>query len=207
VAGTGANCIGRGPDGRRVQIGGMGRVSGDAGFAADLALRAAAAAWRAHDGRGPRSVLPAMVSARLGLERLEALADRCPHDRFGDADQRALIASLFDAVAAGDPAGVDVIEAVAEQMAAAARTALAQLALDGADATVVLGGAMLQLPEHLPLADAIRARLGGVRSVILAVPPVTGALLWAADLARVPAAGLAGVGQKIAAQLAQIEAG
>lgn len=186
VAGTGANCIGRGPDGRRVQIGGMGPASGDVGFAADLALRTVAAAWRAHDGRSAPSRLPAALLEALGVSRLEAVADRCLHGRFDDADIRRIVPVLFSVAEAGDSVARATLEEVALRIAESAAAALRALSLAEREAVVVLGGSMLQLPTHRLLASAI-ARLVGERAprarvTTLAVPPVLGGVLWAADL-------------------------
>jgi len=179
VAGTGNNCIGRARDGRRLQIGGMGVVSGDAGSAPDLALRIAAAAWRSSDGRAPKSPLVPAILAALGIDHVERLSDRAEDGRFPDADVRVLVGALFAAAETQDPVALGVIEDVALVLATNAGAAIDGLDLASADRVVVLGGAVLE--RYAALRAAIARHIPGADVRVVPAPPVAGALLWAHD--------------------------
>lgn len=186
VAGTGQNCIARDREGQRLQIGGMGAISGDAGYSADLAFRTVMAAWRASDGRAPRSILTEEVAKALNLPFIEGAVDLASSGRFEDQDIRKILPVLFSAERNGDVLARRIIEDVAQVLSDAAHAALQGLSLQGEDRVVILGGAMLQLDDHRALADAVRdaiqRRDPSVRVERLTVPPVIGALLWARDL-------------------------
>lgn len=202
VAGTGNNCIGRTRDGRRLQIGGLGAVSGDAGSAPDLALRTAAAAWRASDGRAPPGpLLPALLAAlELGsVERLPDLMD--DGATFKPAAVPVIVTVLFELAARGDAAALGVVDAAARVLADNACAAVRGLELGGPDAAVVLGGTVFM--RHPALAAAV-VREVGVRSAsidvgVVPAAPVVGALLWAHDQGRPEAAARAAFRQRILA--------
>ncbi len=77
VCGTGINGLGVAPDGRRATFLSFGDISGDWGGGRHIAVAALAAAVRAVDGRGPRTVLaeavPAQFRLRSALEVAEAV--------------------------------------------------------------------------------------------------------------------------------------
>lgn len=187
VAGTGANCIGLSRDGRRLQIGGMGAISGDSGFASDLAERAVAAGWRAFDGRAQPSILTELLPKSVGTATISSIAGLLEDGRFSDAHRRAIVAALFDAVAAKDAVANEVIFTVAADRARAARAAIEGLGLLGDDRVVVLGGSMFQLKTHRPLADAIETAIASwcanTEVRVLQGLPVIGGVLWACDAA------------------------
>lgn len=189
VAGTGNNCIGRDRHGRRLQIGGMGPVSGDAGSAPDLALAAAAAAWRSSDGRLPPSPLvPALLEA-LALPSVERLADLVDDGACFRAEHvPAAVTALFATAAAGDAVACAVLDAAARVLADNAAAALRGLGLVGDDARVVLGGRVLT--QYPALAERVIVALAacgpGAHAAVVPAEPVVGALLWAHDLMGAP---------------------
>src|SRR5947209_7904703 len=61
VCGAGINALGIAPDGSRARFPALGAITGDWGGGEDLGLSALGAAVRARDGRGPATVLTAMV--------------------------------------------------------------------------------------------------------------------------------------------------
>lgn len=202
VAGTGNNCIGRDRRGRRLQIGGMGPVSGDAGSAPDLALAAAAAAWRSSDGRLPPSrLVPALLEA-LSLSAVERLADLVDDGATFRAEHvPAAVTALFATAEAGDLVAAAVVEAAAQVLADNARAALRGLGLAGDDAHVVLGGRVLT--QHTTLSRRVIALLAAgapeVHASVVPAAPVVGALLWAHDLTAADAAARSAFRQRILA--------
>jgi N-acetylglucosamine kinase-like BadF-type ATPase len=186
VAGTGTNCVGRDRYGRRFQVGGMGPVSGDVGYAEDLAMRAVGAAWMASDGRMAPSSLSRAVASTLQVARVEDIPRLLVRGEFPEVLTRKLVDCLFAEAQNGDGAASRIIEDTGERLGAAAAAVMRGLVLRGANAVVVLGGSMFQASDHELLVEAtarrIRDTVNEAHVIVLSVQPVIGAVLFARDL-------------------------
>lgn len=186
VAGTGTNCVGRDRYGRRHQIGGMGYVSGDVGFAEDLAMRAVGGAWMATDGRTGPSALSRAIPEALGVPRIEDTHRKLVRGVFPESLVRKIVACLFEQARAKDGLALRIIEDTGSRLGSAAAALMRTLVLRGPNAVVVLGGAMFQTPGHDALVAAAERRIRDTVSeahvVQLRVEPVVGAVLFARDL-------------------------
>lgn len=186
VAGAGTNCIGRDRYGRRHQIGGMGAISGDVGYAEDLAMRALGGAWKAADGRaGPSALTPAICEA-LGVGSVEQLPTLMVRGELPALVVRKSVQCLFRCAREGDGLARRIVADTGSRMGAAAAAAMRQLVLRGSNAVVVLGGAMFQTEGHALLVDActkrIRDTVSEAHVLVLDTDPVVGAVLFARDL-------------------------
>lgn len=185
VAGTGQNCIGRDRAGRRLQIGGLGALSGDVAGASQLCTMALSTAWQSFDERLPPSALRQALPAALGVGSMLEVSALAPSGEPDAAMIRAVVPAFFAAVRAGDVVAEEALGAVVQALAAAAEAALCGLGLSGDDAAVVLGGRTLQHPDYQPLplrlAAALQARRPMVSVRALEVAPVVGGVLWAFD--------------------------
>lgn len=186
VAGTGTNCVGRDRYGRRYQVGGMGQISGDVGYAEDLAMRTLGAAWMASDGRTGPSMMAHSVPKALGVERVEMLPRLMVRGVLPEPLIRRAVQCLFDVAQQGDGMALRIIEDTGARMGAAAAAAMRALVLRGVNAVVVLGGAMFQSPGHELLVEAVERRIrdtvNEAHVILLNVSPVIGAVLFARDL-------------------------
>ncbi len=186
VAGTGTNCIGRDRYGRRHQIGGMGPISGDVGYAEDLAMRTLGGAWKAVDGRSGPSALSAAVCEDLGVDAVDALVELMVRGELPEPVVRQAVQCLFRCARQGDGLARRIVEDTASQMGAAAAAAMRALVLLGPNAVLVLGGAMFQTPGHELLVDAcakrVREAVSEAHVIVLDTNPVVGALLFARDI-------------------------
>lgn len=186
VAGTGTNCIGRDRYGRRFQVGGMGAISGDVGYAEDLAMRTVGAAWMSTDGRTGPSSLSRAVAAALNVKSVEEVPALLVHGEIPEPLVRKIVASLFAEAENGDGVACRIVEDTGERLGAAAAAVMRQLSLRGPNAVVVLGGAMFQAAGHRLLIEAterkIRRVVTDAHVIRLEVQPVVGAVLFARDL-------------------------
>lgn len=186
IAGTGTNCVGRDRYGRRHQIGGMGYVSGDVGFAEDLAMRAVGGAWMATDGRRGPSTLTSAVIEAIGVSRIEDTPGRLVRGEFPEPVVRKIVQALFGCARGGDGLASRIIEDTGSRLGAAAAALMRALVLRGSNAVVVLGGAMFQTEGHQQLVDAatrrIRETINEAHVLKLNVAPVIGGVLFARDL-------------------------
>jgi N-acetylglucosamine kinase-like BadF-type ATPase len=183
VCGTGINCLGIAADGREARFLSFGLISGDWGGGGDIGVAALAAAVRAADGRGPRSVLQEAVPAHFGLTdpyevaravHLEAL----PAGRLGELTPLVLAAREQDAVAA------EIVQRLAAEVVAFVRAALQRLELIDADPDVVLGGRVLRSVAAEVIAmivDGVHRVAPRARVVVSASEPIVGAALLGLD--------------------------
>ena len=185
VCGTGINCLGLAPDGREARCLSFGPVSGDWGGGRDVGLAALAAAVRAADGRGPRTVLETAVPAHFGLRDPFEVAravhlEEMPVIRVGELAPVVLAVSDEDEVAAG------IVRRQADEVIAFAGAALRRLELTGrgADPDVVLGGSVLRAVSPA-VVEAIARGIGQVapdaRVVVAPSEPIVGAALLGLD--------------------------
>jgi N-acetylglucosamine kinase-like BadF-type ATPase len=183
VCGAGINCLGRAPQGREVRFASLGEISGDWGGGGDVGLAAVAAAARAAEGRGPRTVLETAVPRYFGLtDPLEvsiALHTRqISRARLGELAPVVLAAYDQDAIASA------IIRRLAGEVSSFARAALRRLELREDDPDVVLGGRLLRaLPPPLidTLAGDVRELAPRARIVVTSSEPIVGAALLGLD--------------------------
>lgn len=187
VCGTGINCLGvgggRGSEKREARFLSFGPVSGDWGGGRDVGLAALAAAVRAADGRGPRSVLETAVPAHFGLsDPLEVARavhlEELPMIRLGE------LAPVVLAVRDDDPVAAEIVDRLADEVVAFARAALRRLELTGSDADVVLGGRLLRaVPADVVelIARGVHELAPAARVVVSPSEPIVGAALLGLD--------------------------
>jgi N-acetylglucosamine kinase-like BadF-type ATPase len=183
VCGAGINCLGVAPDGRQVRFPALGEITGDWGGGYDVGMAAVSAAARSEDGRGPKTSLERSVPAHFGLRAPSALAEafhlqEIPRRRVLELPPLVFVEAEHDAVAAG------IVERLADEVVALARTALTRLELTDEPVEVVLGGGLLKAADGR-LLDAIAAGLAEVGPAIevhpVASAPVVGAALLGLD--------------------------
>jgi N-acetylglucosamine kinase-like BadF-type ATPase len=183
VCGTGINCLGLAPDGREARFLSFGPVSGDWGGGRDMGLAALAAAVRAADGRGPRTVLERAVPAHFGLGDPFEVA-RAVHLEEMPVISVAELAPVVLAVCDEDDVAAGIVRRLADEVIAFARAALRRLELTGEDPDVVLGGSVLRAVSP-GVVEAIARGVGQVapdaRVVVAPSEPIVGAALLGLD--------------------------
>jgi N-acetylglucosamine kinase-like BadF-type ATPase len=183
VCGSGINCVGVAPDGRRVRFAAIGELSGEWGGGFDVGLAALYAAVRSEDGRGPKTELEEKVPAHFGLARPLEVTEAIHFERIAQERLGELAALVLEA-AASDSAAAAIVDRLAAEVVAFARAALTRLELTGESVDVLLGGGLLQA-RNARLLNGIEAGLSKVGPKIGArvneAPPIAGAALLALD--------------------------
>ena len=151
ICGTGFNAGGIGPDGREIQLPGLGTLSGDWGGAADIAQEIIRLVCRAWDGRGQPTKLTEMVLRHVGLSSVEKLIDHLYQNRFdyfpgGVGYQRllALVPLAFQVAHAGDGVAQNLVVQVGTEVGTTASAIIRRLGLEHTDVQVVLGGGVFK---------------------------------------------------------------
>jgi N-acetylglucosamine kinase-like BadF-type ATPase len=175
IAGTGSIALGRDASGQIIQVGGWGHLLGDEGSAYDIGRRAAQAAARGADGRGPSTALLQLVLERWGLATPRRMIEHVYLTQ-----EKALIASLAPGVLALARRGDQVARAIrrhaCEELAQAAITVIDALNLAG-PVPLILGGGLLVHERGLRAAVVARIRRRRALGRVALVPEPA---LWAA---------------------------
>jgi N-acetylglucosamine kinase-like BadF-type ATPase len=184
ICGQGVNAAGVAPNGKTARLDALGEISGDWGGATDVGWQGLAAAVRARDGRGARTVLERTVPARFGLASPHALTmamydGRVHHRRIGE-----LSPVVFKAAMDGDAVARAIIDRLADELVAMAGAMLRRLHLTRLDPEIVLGGGVFRTPDtafRSRIEAGVRAIAPRARLVRSNAPPVAGAALLGLD--------------------------
>lgn len=182
ICATGSNCVAVNREGRRLQVGGLGREFGDLFGGREIAIQAMAAAMRGFDGRGPQTVLYEKITSYLGLPNL---ADFSPilHRSARAYPISNLVPLVFEAAYEGDPVAVDILKFNGEELALSAEVAIGKLFGADEPVEVVLTGGVFRHDREEIVIGALKNRLSQrfpqVQYRFLAGEPVVGSLVQA----------------------------
>jgi len=192
ISGSGMNCLGVAPDGRRARFDALGEISGDWGGGGSIGLAGLGAAVRAEDGRGPSTILAQTVPTFFGLSRPRQVTAGIYRGQIPQERVIRIAPLVFEAAEGGDAVARAIVDRLADEIAAFATAAIRRLRLQRADTHVVLAGGMFRADD-----PAFYARIESVITAVapaalvcrMTAPPVVGAALLGLDrLAGSPAA-------------------
>ncbi|CAN5798378.1 BadF/BadG/BcrA/BcrD ATPase family protein [soil metagenome] len=183
LAGTGSCILGIGPSGERVKVGGWGPVFGDEGSAYRIGQTALRVAARAHDGRGPQTVLVNALMRALELREFPKILRRVYVEKMEPWQIAALSRVAYEVAESGDEAAREIFIQAGEELAEAVAAAAKSLGLQESELLVSYQGSVFEA------CDLVRGRFTEVlkqtfSSVIITPPrfePVVGALLIACE--------------------------
>ena len=158
VAGTGSVAYGRDARGRVAHCGGWGLTVGDEGSAYWVAREGWRAALRAHDGRGPATVLGEALRAAVELPDLAAAPSWI--GRASKREVAALAPVVVRVAAAGDAVADAVLTAAAAELALHAQALGQRLDWDREPVPVAVVGGFGTQPEVRHRLSACLSRLG-----------------------------------------------
>jgi N-acetylglucosamine kinase-like BadF-type ATPase len=191
ICGTGFNAGGIGPDGREVQLPGLGALSGDWGGGSDIAQEVIRQVSRAWDGRGQPTALTDMVLDALGLPSVEQLIAelyRSQLDTYaGQFDQGRLldlVPLVFEAAYGGDEVAQDLLVRLGNEAGITANSIIRRLGLETSDVEVVLGGSVFKGQGPLLLDTVTQAVHKVAPQATIVLPgfePVVGAVFLALE--------------------------
>jgi N-acetylglucosamine kinase-like BadF-type ATPase len=151
ICGTGFNAGGVGPDGREVQLLGLGTLSGDWGGGGEIAQEVIRLICRAWDGRGQPTALTEMVLSALGqpsVEELISLLYQSQYDyypgQFDHSQLLTLVPLVFEAAYGGDQVAQNLVVQVGAEVGVTANAIIRRLGLEATDVEVVLGGSVFK---------------------------------------------------------------
>jgi N-acetylglucosamine kinase-like BadF-type ATPase len=185
LAGSGSIACARDAAGTMHRVGGHGWQLGDEGSGYALGRAALAAVGRAADGRGPATLLSALVLRAAGVGSFDDLVRWAAGAR--PQDVAALAQTAQEAARRQDAVAVGLVRAAARDLALHVRTMLDRLP-GTSGMPVVLGGGTLigGSPLRAALTEILEALAPSVQIADRSVDPARGALGLAARLAAGP---------------------
>ena len=191
VAGTGSICVGVGPDGRQVRVGGWGSALGDEGAGFWIGRRLLQAACGMADGRIDATDLLPRLLARLGLDGPEALIPWAAGLGETATRQVAGLAPLaLELAGQGDPVCREIRDRALQHLAAHARVAAERIgpaASDKGTKLVCAGGLFENHPPFFGrFAELIRECAPSLEPVRLSQPASLGALWLGVEAPELP---------------------
>lgn len=171
ISGTGSVAYLR-SEGQYTRIGGWGYLAGDEGSGFDMGRRAICAALRAHDGRGPATLLTEMIQQHIGQPVDHVTISVYEKGRTEVASYAKL---LVKAAEAGDAVALEQLDACVEELLLHVRTAVQKSGRE--NLPLVLAGGLLRNSTFL--LERLRKGIGSVQLALPKEEPVYGAVLEA----------------------------
>jgi N-acetylglucosamine kinase-like BadF-type ATPase len=183
VAGTSNNCRGRDPQGREGRVTGCGPALGEYGGGTEVVARAVQDVARAWTRRGPATALAELLVGRAGARDAADLLEGLVLGRYhlSAADAPAVLATA----GAGDRVAQEIARWAGRELASLAGGVIRQLGFEALAFDLILAGSLYDGSPLLveALHDGVWAVAPRARPVRLAVPPVVGGVLLAAEKA------------------------
>lgn len=187
INGTGCNVVGKDINGRIMQIGGVGPISGDLGGASNLGRAAISSIYNSLFRQGESTVMTDILFKSLGITNkydfIETLMEKLEKNEFKISRFNRL---LFEGASLGDKVACAALEAVAENYASAANYLLQELAFpEDKETHIVFAGSVFVKGEHPFLIDTVKKLINSknpqrkLKYVLLEKPPVAGAVVEA----------------------------
>jgi N-acetylglucosamine kinase-like BadF-type ATPase len=191
ICGAGFNAGGIGPDGREIQLPGLGAMSGDWGGGGHIAQEVIRLVCRAWDGRGQPTALTEMVLTALGLPSVDELISQLYQSQMddypGQFDQRRLldlVPLVFEAACAGDQVARDLVVRIGTEVGVTANAIITRMGLEATDVEVVLGGSVFKGKGPLLIDTVTQVVHSAAPRATIVLPdlePTVGAVLLALE--------------------------
>jgi N-acetylglucosamine kinase-like BadF-type ATPase len=181
ISGTGSIAFARDARGGIHRAGGWGTPFDDAGSGYDIARKAVAAALRASDGRGPKTLLTKLLCRARGLRDITEIVLR-PRDA---SEVAALFPVVLRAARLRDRVAARLLEEAGRDLAELATALARRLGWKTRSFPVVISGGVFQASQRVRSSFARHLRHSGrhARVSLLRRPAVEGALLLARRIA------------------------
>ncbi|ERN07672.1 hypothetical protein AMTR_s00155p00052560 [Amborella trichopoda] len=186
IAGTGTIAYGFTEDGRQARAAGAGPVLGDWGSGYGIAAQALTAVVKAHDGRGPQTMLTSSIIQKLGLSSPDEVIGWTYADPSW-ARIAALVPVVVSCAEAGDEVANRILQDSVQELAASVKAVVQRLGLsseDGRDSfPLVMVGGVLEANKGWDIGkeviNCISKDFPGARPIRPKVEPAVGAAMLA----------------------------
>ncbi len=187
INGTGSTIAGIGPNGKMLQIGGVGPLSDDKGGGSEMGRAMIASVYRSLFRGGEATILTELLFNELNISSkydfTDALAQKISDGTFRVGAANRLI---FQAAEQSDKVALKLLSDVAENYVGGISCMINELEFAKNDNVhIVLAGSVFVKSEHPALLDSLKSNLIAQNPdycfdfTILTKPPVAGAVIWA----------------------------
>ncbi|KAH6788298.1 Actin-like ATPase superfamily protein [Perilla frutescens var. frutescens] len=186
IAGTGCIAYGFTEDGKEARAAGAGPVLGDWGSGYGIASRALTAVMKAHDGRGPGTMLTNCILQSLGLSSSDEIIGWTYADSSW-ARIAALVPVVVSCAEAGDKIADEILNNAVQELSLSVKAVVQRLHLAGEDGNgsfpVVMVGGVLEANKRWDIGNEVTNSIlkayPGACPIRPKVEPAVGAALFA----------------------------
>ena len=187
INGTGCTLAGINKEGKMLQIGGVGVLSGDMGGGGYMGDCLVSAVYGELFRKGEATLMTPLLFEALGITSKYDYVDRIS-EKLGDGSFSlgACNRMVFEAVKQGDAVAAGILREIAANYAGGISCMIEELRFTpDEELCVVLAGSVFVKGEHPFLIDSLKEQVSGenprhrVRYNVLDVPNVAGAVIWA----------------------------
>lgn len=188
INGTGTSVSGIGKDGKIVQVGGIGEITGDEAGGRFISRKVVRKAFDEIMRFGKKTSLTKITLDLIGNTSEEHLMEDIAYKYLtGKVDYNVLTIACFEEASKGDEVAIEILTNVADNLARSAASAVVRLDL-GDYPEVVLAGSVYVKGSCPILVNEVKRRIDfysnkQCNTNVLTVPPATGAIIWAYELA------------------------
>lgn len=188
INGTGTSVSGIGKDGKTIQVGGIGSITGDEAGGRFLSRRVLRKAFDEIMRFGKKTSLTPIAMDLIGNPKDEDLMEKIALVYLeGIVDYNLLTIACFEEANKGDEVAIELLTEMADGLARSAASAVVRLDL-GETPEVVLAGSVYVKGSCPILVNETIRRISMYANKqcdvhVMTVPPATGAIVWAYELA------------------------
>lgn len=184
-AGTGNNVRGRSKSGKIGRITGNGMHFGEFGGASELVWLGMVAVIHAWSSRGPKTQLTQLFMDYARVDSEDALIENLATDKINLLPD--LAKDIIKLAKAGDRQAKQAVQFNAKELARNVNAVIRQLNFETIDFEIIMIGSLFNAGKifNKPFKETILKYAPDAKFLHLSVPPVTGAILIAAELAGI----------------------
>ena len=188
INGTGTSVSGIGKDGKTIQVGGIGDITGDEAGGRFLSRKVVRKAFDEVMRFGKKTSLTPITLNLIGnISEEQLMEDIVLVYSARKVDYNVLTVACFEEANKGDEVAIELLTEMADNLARSAASAVVRLDL-GETPEVVLAGSVYVKGSCPVLVNEVKKRIDMYANKkcdtrVLTVPPATGAIIWAYELA------------------------
>lgn len=188
INGTGTSVSGIDKNGKTIQVGGIGDITGDEAGGRFISRKVVRRTFDEVMRFGKKTSLTSITLNLLGNTSEEKLMEDIALTYLGrKVDYNVLTIACFEEANKGDEVALEILTDMADNLARSAASAVVRLDL-GDEPEVILAGSVYVKGSCPVLVNEVKKRINkytnkNCNSYVLTVPPATGAIIWAYELA------------------------
>jgi N-acetylglucosamine kinase-like BadF-type ATPase len=180
IAGTGSILFGKDDKGVIHRVGGFGRLIGDEGSGYSIGRKALNAVSKASDGRGEETLISELLNAKMNSGLSTSIINRVYKEKL---DVASVAKIVIEAAEEGDAIAEDILDEEADELVLHIKSLINKIQTNNLN--VAFSGSLIDNKNFYSdlLKQKIKSTLPNIKVVKPALPPVSGAILFAKRLA------------------------